>query len=130
MTLKYFSRSEFDSPDLKGSGDNMSNEFLEMLDEARGLATEVSGKDFPFLINSGFRTEAYHDSLTKRGYKTDKNSPHKKGLAADISVTDSRSRYIVLNSLLLVGFTRFGISDTYIHVDLDTERKQNIIWTY
>ena len=130
MTLKYFSRSEFDSPDLEGSGDNMSGEFLEMLDEARGLATEVSGKDFPFKINSGFRTQAYHDSLTKRGYKTDKNSPHKKGLAADISVSDSRSRYIVLNSLLLVGFTRFGIADTFIHVDLDTDRKQNIIWTY
>ena len=55
---------------------------------------------------------------------------HKKGLAADISVRDSRSRYIVLNSLLLVGFKRFGIADTFIHVDLDTERKQNIIWTY
>ena len=130
MTLKYFSRSEFDSPDLKGSGDNMSNEFLEMLDEARGVATEVSGKDFPFKINSGYRTQAHHDELTRLGYKTDKNSPHKKGLAADISVTDSRSRYIVLNSLLLVGFTRFGIADTFIHVDLDTERKQNIIWTY
>ena len=108
----------------------MSGEFLEMLDKARGVATEEVGKDFPFKINSGFRTEAYHDSLTKRGYKTDKNSPHKKGLAADISVTDSRSRYIVLNSLLLVGFTRFGIADTFIHVDLDTQRKQNIIWTY
>ena len=128
--MKYFKLEEFDSPDLKGSGNNMSGEFLEMLDKARGVATEEVGKDFPFKINSGFRTEAYHDSLTKRGYKTDKNSPHKKGLAADISVTDSRSRYIVLNSLLLVGFTRFGIADTFIHVDLDTQRKQNIIWTY
>lgn len=126
MTLKYFSRSEFDSPDLKDSGDKMSGEFLEMLDEARGLATEVSGKDFPFKINSGFRTIEHNKKVG--GIK---NSPHTKGLAADISVTDSRSRYIVLNSLLLVGFTRFGISDTFIHVDLDIEdRKQNIIWTY
>tara|TARA_R110000824_G_scaffold156746_1_gene329951 strand:+ start:220 stop:594 length:375 start_codon:yes stop_codon:yes gene_type:complete len=124
MTLKYFTRSEFDSPDLEGSGDKMSIEFLELLDEAREIA------EIPFKINSGFRTQAYHDSLTKRGYKTDKNSPHKKGLAADISVTNSRNRWVVLNSLLLVGFTRFGIADTFIHVDLDTERKQNIIWTY
>ncbi len=124
MTLKYFTRSEFDSPDLEGSGDKMSSEFLELLDEAREIA------EIPFKINSGFRTQAYHDSLTKRGYKTDKNSPHKKGLAADISVTNSRNRWVVLNSLLLVGFTRFGIADTFIHVDLDTERKQNIIWTY
>jgi len=125
MTLKYFTRSEFASPDLKDSGDKMSNEFLEMLDEARGVATEVSGKDFPFKINSGYRTIEHNKKVG--GIE---NSPHTKGLAADISVTDSRSRYIVLNSLLLVGFTRFGISDTFIHVDLDTERKQNIIWTY
>ena len=124
MTLKYFKHSEFDSPDLKGSGDKMSSEFLELLDEAREIA------EIPFKINSGFRTPAHHDSLTKRGYKTAKNSPHLKGLAADISVTNSSNRWVVLNSLLLVGFTRFGIADTFIHVDLDTERKQNIIWTY
>lgn len=124
MTLKYFKHSEFDSPDLKGSGDKMSSEFLELLDEAREIA------EIPFKINSGFRTPAHHDSLTKRGYKTAKNSPHLKGLAADISVTNSRNRWVVLNSLLLVGFTRFGIANTFIHVDLDTERKQNIIWTY
>ena len=125
MTLKYFSKSEFDSPDLKGSGDKMSGEFLEMLDKARGLATEAAGKDFPFKINSGYRTKAHNKKVG--GIE---NSPHTKGLAADISVKDSRSRWVVLNSLLLVGFTRFGIADTFIHVDLDTDRKQNIIWTY
>ena len=126
MTLKYFKLSEFDSPDLKGSGSNMNYTFLEKLDQARGLA------GIPFKITSGFRTEAYKDDLTRRGYKTAKKgtSPHLKGLAADISVKDSRQRYIVINSLLLAGFTRIGIADTFIHVDLDTEKSQNVIWTY
>ena len=126
MTLKYFKLSEFDSPDLEGSGSNMNYTFLEKLDQARGLA------GIPFKITSGFRTEAYQDDLTRRGYKTAKKgtSPHLKGLAADISVKDSRQRYIVINSLLLAGFTRIGIADTFIHVDLDTEKSQNVIWTY
>ena len=126
MTLKYFKLSEFDSPDLEGSGSNMNYTFLEKLDQARGLA------GIPFKITSGFRTEAYQDDLTRRGYKTAKKgtSPHLKGLAADISVKDSRQRFIVINSLLLAGFTRIGIADTFIHVDLDTEKSQNVIWTY
>ena len=78
MTLKYFSRSEFDSPDLEGSGDNMSGEFLEMLDEARGLATEVSGKDFPFKINSGFRHKHTTTALLKEVIKQIKTHHTKK----------------------------------------------------
>lgn len=125
MAYKYFKLSEFDSPDEKGSGSKMSTEFLCLLDEAR----EISG--IPFKINSGYRTKAYQKELTKRGYKTSKTtSPHEKGLAADISVTNTSSRWIVINSLLLVGFTRLGIADTFIHVDLDTERSQEVVWTY
>ena len=128
MTLKYFKLSEFDSPDEVGSGSNMNYTFLEKLDQARGLA------GIPFKITSGFRTEAYQNDLTRRGYKTAKKgtSPHLKGLAADISVKDSRQRYIVINSLLLAGFTRIGIADTFIHVDLSTYEghRQNVIWTY
>ena len=124
MTYKYFTLSEFDSPDSGGSGKHMSSEFLEMLDEAR----EIAG--IPFKINSGYRTKEYNQSLLDRGYKASKTSPHMKGLAADISVTDSRSRWMVINSLLLVGFQRIGIADTFIHVDLDTEKSHSVIWTY
>ena len=128
MTLRYFKHSEFDSPDLKGSGQMMNSEFLEKLDDARGLA------EIPFKITSGYRTEAYQDDLTRRGYKTAKKgtSPHLKGLAADISCSNSRDRWIIINSLVLAGFTRIGIADTFIHVDLSTYEghRQNVIWTY
>ena len=127
MTLKHFSRSEFDSPDLEGSGDKMSGEFLEKLDEARELA------GIPFKINSGYRTQAYQDDLKRRGYKTAKlRSPHQDGVAADISVKDSRSRFIIINSLLLAGFTRLGVGKSFIHVDLSINEKhrKNVIWQY
>ncbi len=123
MTLKYFKLSEFNCPFLQDQ--KMNYTFLEKLDYARGLA------EIPFKITSGYRTKEYNEDLIKRGYKASRNSSHLKGLAADISVKDSRQRFIVINSLLLAGFTRLGISDTFIHVDLDIEEKtQNVIWTY
>ena len=123
MTLTYFKHSEFDSPDLEGSGSNMNYEFLEKLDKAREIA------EIPFKITSGYRTKEYNEDLIKRGYKASRNSSHLKGLAADISVKDSKSRFIVFNSLLLAGFTRIGIADTFIHVDLDHD-KTDSIWLY
>ena len=124
MTLKYFKLSEFDCPFEEGSGSKMKPEFLEKLDQARGLA------GIPFKITSGYRTKEYNEDLIKRGYKASRNSSHLKALASDISVKDSKSRFIVFNSLLLAGFTRIGIADTFIHVDLDTDKTQNVIWTY
>jgi hypothetical protein len=58
MELKHFKLSEFDSPDLPGSGKNMNPDFLKRLDEAR----EIAG--VPFNINSGFRTSALATTTT------------------------------------------------------------------
>ena len=127
MTLKYFKLSEFNCPFLQDQ--KMNYTFLEKLDYARGLAMDGE-KEVPFKITSGYRTKEYNEDLIKRGYKASKNSSHLKGLAADISVKDSRQSFIVINSLLLAGFTRIGIADTFIHVDLDLEKTQNVIWTY
>ena len=126
MTLTYFKHSEFNcncgSEDCKG--EKMNYAFLDKLDRARGLA------EIPFKITSGFRCKEYNEDLIRRNFKASRNSSHLKGLAADISVKDSKSRFIVINSLLLAGFTRIGIADTFIHVDLDLEKTQNVIWTY
>ena len=126
MTLKYFNRSEFScpcgSPDC--TGDNMSEEFLELLDEAREIAS------IPFHITSGLRCQEYNLDLIKRKYKASKTSSHLKGVAADISCKNSSDRWTIINSLLLTGLCRIGISDTFIHVDLDKEKQQEVIWTY
>ena len=116
--MRYFNYYEFDSPDVDGSGQMMDKDFLEMLDEARAIA------DLPFTINSGFRTPAHNEKVGK------KDSSHLKGCAADIKCNDSRRRFIILDALLQVGFSRIGIGQTFIHVDSDFEKAQNVIWTY
>ena len=122
--LKYFKRSEFDSPDKIGSGNEMDAAFLSKLDKCR----EVAG--IPFKITSGFRTPEYNINLGKRGYKIAKNSPHMKGVAADISTPTSIQRFKIIQAALLVGFTRIGIGQTFIHLDMDTTKSQNCIWHY
>ncbi|QDP46333.1 MAG: putative peptidase M15 [Prokaryotic dsDNA virus sp.] len=124
MTLKYFKHSEFDCPTLEGSGQMMNYQFLEKLDDARGLA------EIPFVITSGYRTKDYNEDLIRRKYKASRNSSHLKGLAADIKCNTSRNRWIIINSLVLAGFSRIGVADTFIHVDLDLDKAQNVIWTY
>tara|TARA_R110000744_G_scaffold80412_2_gene157845 strand:- start:60 stop:440 length:381 start_codon:yes stop_codon:yes gene_type:complete len=122
---KNFTSSEFDSPDLEGSGENMKDEFMELLQDARTIA------ECSFRITSGFRTQAYHDDLGRRGYKTSKGrSAHQDGYAADISCTDTKSRWLIINSLLLAGFNRIGIASNFIHVDNHPDKTQNRIWTY
>ena len=117
--MKYFKLSEFDSPDLVGSGEAMDREFLSKLDQARSLC------DIPFKITSGYRTE---DHNRKVGGVS--NSSHTKGLAADIACANSAQRYIIVTALLKVGLNRIGIADSFIHVDRDSSKVANVIWTY
>ena len=97
---------------------NMSKEFLFVLDEAR----EIAG--IPFVINSAYRSPEHPLSIKNP------SSSHIKGLAVDIKATDSVTRFKIVKALIEVGFTRIGIADTFIHVDLDLDKTQNVIWTY
>jgi zinc D-Ala-D-Ala carboxypeptidase len=105
---KYFKKIEY----------NMNADFLAKLDEAR----EYSG--IPFIINSAYRSPEHPESIKNP------TSSHIKGLAVDISVKDGRQRFLVLDALLHVGFSRIGVAGTFIHVDLDLDKSQNVIWTY
>ena len=116
--MKYFTHTEFDSPDKKDSGLNMCTEFLEKIDSARELAKT------PFKINSGFRTIAHNRSLGSKD-----TSSHIKGCAADIHCNNSIERAKIIYSLIQAGFRRLGVSETFEHVDCDNE-KQNAIWLY
>jgi len=120
LDLKYFKLSEFDSPDEVGSGKKMDSKFLEKLDYARHNA------GIPFKINSGYRTANHNDNVLKARI----GSSHKKGLAADIGYNGSRERYIILNALMEVGITRFGIAKGFIHCDVDNSKDANVIWLY
>tara|TARA_R110000851_G_scaffold268235_2_gene420930 strand:+ start:2989 stop:3351 length:363 start_codon:yes stop_codon:yes gene_type:complete len=119
MKLNYFDLEEFDSPDIQNSGRLMDVSFLEMLDEARDIA------EVPFIISSGYRSPAYNEKVGGVS-----NSSHLKGLAADITCTESTERFIIINSLLLAGFNRIGVGKTFIHVDNDPDKTSDVIWVY
>lgn len=123
--IKYFKMSEFDSPDLEGSGEKFMNmDFVRLLDEARELA------GVPFKITSGYRTEEYNVSLKKRGFKASPTSAHMRGLAADISTPDSETRFKVVESLIRLGARRIGVGKTFVHVDTDSKKSQKVMWHY
>ena len=117
--MKYFKLKEFDSPDEPGSGKHMNKEIVHMLDAVR----KKFGK--PIKINSGYRTVARNKKI---GGVAD--SSHLKGLAADISCSNSVDRFKLLNLLLEVGFNRIGIAKSFIHIDIDKTKSQNVIWGY
>ena len=97
---------------------NMNEDFLSKLDEAREFA------GIPFIINSAYRSPEHPLSIKNP------TSSHIKGLAVDIKATDSSTRFKVIEALVSVGFTRLGIADTFIHVDWDFDKSQEVIWTY
>ena len=105
---KYFKEIEY----------KMDKDFLAKLDDAR----EFSG--FPWFINSAYRGPDHPESIKNP------TSSHIKGLAADIAVTDSKTRYLIIDALMHVGFNRIGIADTFIHVDDDRSKACGVIWTY
>ena len=97
---------------------NMDVDFLTKLDEAR----EYAG--IPFIINSAYRSPTHPESIKRP------TSSHIKGLAVDISATSSRQRGLILDALRAVGFDRIGIANTFIHVDMDYDKDQDVTWLY
>ena len=97
----------------------MDKDFVSRLDNARRIA------GIPFHINSGFRCMKHNAKVG--GVK---ESSHVFGFAADIGVSDSPSRYKIVNALLTAGFNRIGIGLSLIHVDSDPSKEANVIWVY
>lgn len=119
MAFKYFSQSDFSSANPSCSIDDMDKDFIDLLDAGRQIA------GIPFVINSGYRTVEHELEQGRDG-----KSSHTKGLAVDIKAEGSRQRYLIIDALMKVGFTRIGVDDEFVHVDGDTEKDQQVIWTY
>jgi zinc D-Ala-D-Ala carboxypeptidase len=99
----------------------MEPAFLNMLDAARTLA------GIPFHINSGYRCVKHNADKQVGGSPT---SSHLIGVAVDLRCELSSERFIILYALLDAGFKRIGIGGSFIHVDLDLMKPQNVIWKY
>lgn len=115
----FFEYSEFDSPDERDSYMNMDVAFLNKLSKARELAA------IGFKITSGYRSPAHNAKVG--GVPS---SSHTVGRAVDIYAPTSTQKYIIINSLLQVGFNRIGVAKNFIHVDDDPNKSEDVIWTY
>jgi uncharacterized protein YcbK (DUF882 family) len=121
-TPVHFALSDFDSPDEPGSGSKMDAGLLQMLDKVR----EKLG--IPLRINSGYRSPKHNSRLSS----SVKNSAHTMGKAVDIStrnMSHEKKREMV-RLFKEMGITRFGIGRTYVHVDNDATKPQNVVWSY
>ncbi len=115
----YFKPSEFDSPDVVGSGQDMNFNFMEKLLKARMISGVL------YKISSGYRTPARN---TKVGGTS--GSSHMLGLACDIHFSNNHQRFKILQGLIKAGFVRLGLGHTYIHVDNDENKTQDRAWDY
>lgn len=115
--MKHFKISEFA---CKCCGKTeMQASTLEMIDLARDEA------NIPFYINSGYRCEAHN-----RAVGGVQDSAHTKGYAVDIKCSGDASRKLIIAAVKKAGFTRIGIANSFIHVDNDPSKPQNVSWRY
>ncbi len=117
--IRYFKPWEFDSPDEPGSGKRISLELVRKLDDIR--------HDYgsPLHVNSGVRTARHNAEVGGVD-----SSAHVDGLAADIRVSSSYQRYMLLGLALSKGVPRIGIGRSFLHLDLDTSKPQFVVWLY
>lgn len=96
----------------------LSPNLVDLLDAARSFA------HVPFIITSGFRTEA--ENLAAGGVP---GSAHTLGLGVDLRCEGSYTRFRMVTALLVAGFKRIGVYDKHIHVDIDGSLPQSVMWT-
>jgi len=103
---------------------NIKDNFLKKLNNARYMAGVA------FIINSGCRCEKHNEIVGGSKTSSHLSSDIKESCAVDISVTDSRTRYIIIKYLIRAGFNRIGVANSFIHVDDDETKSPEVMWTY
>lgn len=112
----YFSDNEFRCKCGCGCGINyMSSKLISMLNLARELLNE------PIIISSAYRCKNHNSNIGGVN-----NSAHSKGLAVDIVCNDNEYRFKLLKVLFKVGFNRIELAPTWIHIDIDDSKPQNV----
>ena len=120
INLNYFKMEEFNQPGAPESWRKMDINLLMLVDKMRHRA------GIPFKITSAYRDAEYNKSIN--GVE---NSSHIKGKALDIAASDSKSRYLILESAIHYGIQRIGIANSFIHIDIDdTEKPATVVWLY
>lgn len=90
-------------------------------------AREISG--IPYILNSAYRCEKHNKDVG--GSPTSSHMGAKignlKGLAVDIKAINSNQRFKIVYGLIKSGFKRILIYETFIHVDIDESKTQEIL---
>lgn len=80
---------------------------------------------YKLYYNSGYRCEECNAAA---GGKP--NSAHLLGRAVDIRVANSAERYHLMLCALRLNFTRIGIGPNFVHLDVDLDLPQHVVWLY
>lgn len=112
-----FKKSEFDCKCGCGFND-IDYTLVKKLQEVRD---EIG---HPIKITSGCRCPDHNKAEGASDF-----SSHVTGFAADISCTHSFKRMTLL-SVLCKHFRRVGVASSFIHVDIDHTKDQDVLWTY
>ena len=122
-----FSRSEFACSCGCGS-DNISLSLVDRLQMMRDIMGGIR-------ITSGVRCEAHNAKIG--GVPSSAHVPadlddgeDEVGHAVDISVGSSGRRFKAIDALKAAGFKRIGIGRSFIHLDNDTRKPQDVVFDY
>ena len=90
-----------------------------LLDKMRKIINQ------PIIINSAYRSEEYERKKGRNG-----TSSHCKGNAVDIRCNSDSYKFLIVQTALSLGFGRIGIGANFVHLDLDSDKTQKVMWTY
>ncbi len=143
-TKNYFKEKELACPCCDQN--NFSPDLLETLNRMREMLMA------PLFLNSAYRCTQHdlnihltklikkresrvitfneYEELIDIEVKKQRTSSHIKGLATDLRVNGSNQRFMIVNVAREYGINRIGIAKTFIHVDKDIDKPQNLIWLY
>ena len=109
--MKFFNPEQ--DPEMVG----VDYKLMYKLDLARQMA------DIPFIITSGLRSIEKNKEI---GGADD--SSHLKGLACDIACENSQQAFCIIKGAFMAGFERIGLGKGHIHLDIDTEKPQKVLF--
>lgn len=126
--MKWFKPEEFACSCGKcglGIG-NISPSLLAILDPMR----EAAG--VPMKINSAVRCPEWNAHEGGKVTSSHLAIPNKGILctAVDIATPGSAHRFRIVMAALACGVRRIGIGNTFVHLDVDPDKPQEVLWLY
>ncbi|WP_010520484.1 D-Ala-D-Ala carboxypeptidase family metallohydrolase [Aquimarina agarivorans] len=123
LVVKPINTAVFDSPDVRGSGKCIDPLLVYRLQ----LLAQKSGYPIFSWISSGVRTPYWN-----RKVGGVRNSSHEipNCKAVDIKALNKTIRNRLVFIAREVGFKRIGVGKTFVHLDIDTNKSQNVAWGY